>query len=45
VELHQFEGRTYAEVAAELDMTPKAAKSLLCRARNQLRISLTPFMS
>ena len=45
VELHQFQNRMYAEVAAELDMTPKAAKSLLYRARNQLRISLTPFMS
>ena len=45
VELHQFEDRTYAEVAAELDMTPKAAKSLLYRARNQLRVSLTPFMA
>jgi DNA-directed RNA polymerase specialized sigma24 family protein len=31
-------------VAAELDMTPKAAKSLLYRARNQLRESLQPFM-
>ena len=30
----------YAEVAAELDMTPKAAKSLLYRARQQLRESL-----
>jgi RNA polymerase sigma-70 factor (ECF subfamily) len=45
VELHQFEDRTYAEVAAELDMTPKAAKSLLYRARNQLRSSLTAFMA
>ena len=44
VELHQFEDRTYAEVAAELDMTPKAAKSLLYRARNQLRDRLTAFM-
>lgn len=41
LELHQFEDRTYAEV----DMTPKAAKSLLYRARNQLRETLTPFMS
>ena len=41
VELHQFGGRTYAEVAAELDLTPKAAKSLLYRARNQLRENLT----
>jgi RNA polymerase sigma-70 factor (ECF subfamily) len=44
VELHQFEDRTYAEVAAELDMTPKAAKSLLYRARNQLRDRLTGYM-
>src|SRR5437588_359695 len=45
LELHQFQDRTYAEVAAELDMTPKAAKSLLYRARNQLRVSLAPFMT
>jgi RNA polymerase sigma-70 factor (ECF subfamily) len=44
VELHQFEERSYAEVAAELDMTPKAAKSLLYRARNLLRDRLTPFV-
>jgi RNA polymerase sigma-70 factor (ECF subfamily) len=45
VEMHQFEDLSYAEVAAELDMTPKAAKSLLYRARNQLRTVLQPFMS
>jgi RNA polymerase sigma-70 factor (ECF subfamily) len=45
LELHQFHDRTYAEVAAELDMTPKAAKSLLYRARNQLREALQPFMT
>jgi RNA polymerase sigma-70 factor (ECF subfamily) len=44
VELHQFHDRTYAEVAAELDMTPKAAKSLLYRARNELREALGRFM-
>jgi len=44
LELHQFHDRTYAEVAAELDMTPKAAKSLLYRARNQLREVLLPRM-
>ena len=43
VELHQFEDRTYSEVAAELDMTAKAAKSLLYRARNQLRVTLGAF--
>jgi RNA polymerase sigma-70 factor (ECF subfamily) len=45
LEMHQFEDRTYAEVAASLDMTPQAAKSLLYRARNQLRASLQPFMA
>ncbi len=44
VELHQFEDRTYNEVAARLDMTPKAAKSLLYRARNQLRLTLGAFV-
>jgi RNA polymerase sigma-70 factor (ECF subfamily) len=44
LELHQFHDFTYAEVARELDMTPKAAKSLLYRARNQLRLHLTQFM-
>jgi RNA polymerase sigma-70 factor (ECF subfamily) len=45
VELHQFHDRTYAEVAKELDMTAKAAKSLLYRARGQLRTSLAAFMA
>jgi RNA polymerase sigma-70 factor (ECF subfamily) len=44
LELHQFHDLTYAEVAQKLDMTPKAAKSLLYRARNQLRDHLTQFM-
>jgi RNA polymerase sigma-70 factor (ECF subfamily) len=43
VELHQFGDRTYTEVAEEMDMTPKAAKSLLYRARNQLRETLGAF--
>jgi RNA polymerase sigma-70 factor (ECF subfamily) len=40
----QFRDCTYSEIAAELEMTPKAAKSLLYRARTQLRECLTPFM-
>ena len=40
LELHQFQDRTYAEVAEEMDMSPEAAKSLLYRARNQLRAHL-----
>lgn len=44
LELHQFHNHTYAEVAALLDMTPKAAKSLLYRTRNLLRARLTPIL-
>jgi RNA polymerase sigma-70 factor (ECF subfamily) len=44
MELHQFQDRTYSEVAEQLHMSPKAAKSLLYRARLQLRASLAPFM-
>ncbi len=44
LELYQFKNRSYAEIAAEMDMSPKAAKSLLYRARNQLRANLAPFM-
>src|SRR5438105_8832925 len=45
VELHQFKDHTYVEVAAELDVTAKAAKSLLYRARNQLRTSLHSYVA
>jgi RNA polymerase sigma-70 factor (ECF subfamily) len=45
LELHQFQDLTYVEVARELDMTPKAAKSLLYRARNHLRESLTEMLA
>jgi RNA polymerase sigma-70 factor (ECF subfamily) len=41
----QFQDWSYSEIAAELDMTPKAAKSLLYRARMQLRETLNPFMT
>lgn len=44
VELHQFQHHTYAQVAQRMDMTPKAAKSLLYRARNQLRENLSKYM-
>jgi RNA polymerase sigma-70 factor (ECF subfamily) len=44
LELHQFQQRTYVQIANQLAMTPKAAKSLLYRARNQLRSQLSKFM-
>jgi RNA polymerase sigma-70 factor (ECF subfamily) len=40
LELQQFQHRSYIEVAARLHITPKAAKSLLYRARHQLRLEL-----
>jgi RNA polymerase sigma-70 factor, ECF subfamily len=44
VELHEFEDRTYSEVAGALAMSPKAVKSLLYRARKHLRARLGPFL-
>jgi RNA polymerase sigma-70 factor, ECF subfamily len=40
----QCQDHSYSEIAAKLDMTAKAAKSLLYRARNELRESLTPIV-
>lgn len=37
LEMQQFQNRSYAEIAAALDLTPKATKSLLYRARLQLK--------
>jgi len=42
--MHHFADHTYVEIAEMMDMTPKAAKSLLYRARNQLRNDLEPFV-
>jgi len=42
--LHEYQDRTYAEIAVEFDITPEAAKSLLYRARNQLRSYLRPVL-
>ncbi len=41
--LQQFQNCSYAEVGDSLDLTPQAAKSLLYRARNQLRVALAPY--
>ncbi len=40
----QFEDRSYVEIASALAMTPKAAKSLLYRARNELRGALGTYV-
>ena len=42
--LHKYEEMSYAEIAAALDMTPPAVKSLLSRARDNLREKLEPYV-
>jgi RNA polymerase sigma-70 factor (ECF subfamily) len=41
---HKFEGKSYQEIAEIMEMTPQAVKSLLCRARLNLRDSLRGYM-
>ena len=43
--LHKFEGMSYADIAVSMEMSPQAVKSLLSRARDQLRISLEGYVS
>ena len=44
MELFQFHNRSCGEIAERMDMSPKAARSLLYRARNQLRDCLTAYV-
>jgi RNA polymerase sigma-70 factor (ECF subfamily) len=42
--LNKFEEMSYAEIAAIMGRSPAAVKSLLARARNQLRERLEPYL-
>jgi len=42
--LRQFEGWSHDEIAARFRLTAQAAKSLLYRARNEMRNALRPYM-
>lgn len=42
--LHRFEEMNYLEIAEVMEMTPKAVKSLLCRARVNLQEVLRPYL-
>jgi RNA polymerase sigma-70 factor, ECF subfamily len=42
--LSKFEGLSYAEIAEIMELTPKAVKSLLSRARGNLRVVLEPYI-
>jgi RNA polymerase sigma-70 factor, ECF subfamily len=44
VVLNKFEDMGYAEVAEVMGLTPKAVKSLLCRARTNLRAALQGYV-
>lgn len=42
--LSRFNGMSYSEIAAVMSMTPQAVKSLLCRARLNLKEILAPYV-
>ena len=42
--LNKFEEMSYAEIAEVMGRSPAAVKSLLARARNQLREQLEPYL-
>lgn len=42
--LSKFEGMSYQDIAASMDMTAQAVKSLLSRARENLRVILSPYV-
>lgn len=43
--LHKFEGMSYADIAETMDLTQPAVKSLLARARENLREFLERYVS
>ena len=43
--LNKFEDMSYAEIATAMNMTPKAIKSLLSRARVNLKEILEPYLA
>ena len=42
--LNKFEGMNYADIAQVMKLTPQAVKSLLCRARMNLKVVLEPYL-
>ena len=43
--LNKFEGMSYGEIGEIMNRSPAAVKSLLARARNELREQLSPYMT
>ena len=44
VVLNKFEDMNYAEIAEVMNLSTKAVKSLLSRARTNLRVALQPYV-
>ena len=42
--LHKFEGMSYADIGETMELSAAAVKSLLSRARENLRIKLEPYV-
>ena len=42
--LNKFEGMSYADIAKAMELSPQAIKSLLSRARENLRQILEPYL-
>jgi RNA polymerase sigma-70 factor (ECF subfamily) len=42
--LSKFEEMSYADIAETMEMSPQAIKSLLSRARENLRVVLEPYL-
>lgn len=42
--LHKFEDLSYTDIGEAMEMSPQAVKSLLSRARENLRVKLEPFV-
>ena len=42
--LSKYEGMSYDEIATTMELTPQAVKSLLSRARNNLKEALQPYL-
>lgn len=43
--LHKFEGMSYAEIGNIMELSPQAVKSLLSRARENLRVTLEGYVT
>jgi RNA polymerase sigma-70 factor (ECF subfamily) len=43
--LSKFEGMSYSEIGETMELSSQAVKSLLSRARNNLRVALEPYMN